>query len=165
MSRAGDVGDELGSAVIGSRLVRDAMNLAFLLERQYAPYPKWFGTAFYRLTFAKDLAPLLCQAQSAATWSEREAALCSAFEYLVRVHNTLGLTERIATVASGFNDRPFLVIHGDEIAQAIAGRIVDPEVQRIAKKRLIGGIDQITDNTDLREGLGEWRVRLRGLFD
>jgi hypothetical protein len=46
MPRAGFVGDELGSALIGSRLVRDIMNLCFLLEKQYAPYPKWFGTAF-----------------------------------------------------------------------------------------------------------------------
>lgn len=36
MSRAGYVGDELGSADIGA-LVRDAMNLAFMLERTYPP--------------------------------------------------------------------------------------------------------------------------------
>ena len=46
MGRAGMAGDELGSAIIGSRLVRDLMRLCFLMEKQYAPYPKWFGTAF-----------------------------------------------------------------------------------------------------------------------
>lgn len=46
MGRAGTVGDELGSALIGARLVRDIMRLAFLMERTYAPYAKWFGTAF-----------------------------------------------------------------------------------------------------------------------
>ena len=45
MGRAGFVGDELGSVIIASRLVRDIMRLCFLMERQYAPYPKWFGTA------------------------------------------------------------------------------------------------------------------------
>ena len=30
-------------------LVRDVMRLAFLIERQYAPYAKWFGTGFARL--------------------------------------------------------------------------------------------------------------------
>src|SRR5215207_5082421 len=49
MPRAGYVGDELGSALIGSRLARDIMSLSFLIERQYAPYPKWFGTAFKQL--------------------------------------------------------------------------------------------------------------------
>jgi hypothetical protein len=45
VGRTGSVGDELGSALIGSRLVSDLMRLCFLMERQYAPYSKWFGTA------------------------------------------------------------------------------------------------------------------------
>jgi len=45
MGRAGSVSDEIGSALLGSRLVRDIMRLAFLMERQYPPYPKWFGTS------------------------------------------------------------------------------------------------------------------------
>ena len=49
---AGSVGDELGSALIGSRLVRDIMSLCFLMEKRYAPYAKWFGTAFLRLECA-----------------------------------------------------------------------------------------------------------------
>jgi uncharacterized protein DUF4037 len=32
MPRAGRIGDELGSALIGARLVRDIMNLCFLLD-------------------------------------------------------------------------------------------------------------------------------------
>ena len=49
MGRAGYGGDELGSALIGARLVRDIMRLAFLMQRTYAPYPKWFGRAFHEL--------------------------------------------------------------------------------------------------------------------
>ncbi len=37
------IGDEVGSALIGSRLVRDIMRLCFLMEQTYAPYAKWFG--------------------------------------------------------------------------------------------------------------------------
>jgi hypothetical protein len=164
MSRAGFAGDELGSAVIGSRLVRDAMNLAFLLERRYPPYPKWFGTAFSRLFCATELAPLLWRSQRATTWSEREATLCRAHEYLALRQNHVGLIEPVPTEASPFHDRPFRVIHAGEIAAAILRQIEDPEVKRIAEKRLIGGIDQITDNTDLREGMSEWRSRLRDLY-
>ena len=47
--RAAEVGDELGSRVLAARLVRDTMRLCFLLERRYAPYSKWLGTAFRRL--------------------------------------------------------------------------------------------------------------------
>ena len=59
MSRAGQAGDELGSSLIGARLVHNIMNLCFLQEKQYAPYPKWFGTAFGRLACAPELLPLL----------------------------------------------------------------------------------------------------------
>ncbi len=52
VGRTGDVGDELGSRVIAARLIRDLMMLCFLIERVYAPYPKWFGTGFARLACA-----------------------------------------------------------------------------------------------------------------
>ena len=47
VGRCGDLGDELGSQVIAARLVRDLMRLCFLMERRYAPYSKWLGTAFH----------------------------------------------------------------------------------------------------------------------
>ena len=53
MGWAGFVGDEIGSALMGSRLVRDIMRLAFLMEREYIPYAKWFGTAFTQLNSAE----------------------------------------------------------------------------------------------------------------
>ncbi len=77
MGRAGLVGDELGSALMGSRLARDAMRLAFLMERQYAPYSKWFGTAFGRLSCAPALMPHLWQAQIAQTWQARGSPSCA----------------------------------------------------------------------------------------
>ncbi|MHB8647484.1 MAG: DUF4037 domain-containing protein, partial [Thermomicrobiales bacterium] len=49
VGRCGEVGDALGSAVVAARLVREIMRLCFLMERQYAPYSKWLGTAFARL--------------------------------------------------------------------------------------------------------------------
>lgn len=71
MPRAGIAGDEVGSAVIGARLIRDIMLLGFLLERRYAPYAKWLGTAFSRLACAPVLTPLLRRAQAAPNWQER----------------------------------------------------------------------------------------------
>lgn len=59
MPRAGIVGDEFGSALAGSRLARDVATLCFLIERQYAPYAKWFGTGFHRLNCAPKMEPLL----------------------------------------------------------------------------------------------------------
>jgi hypothetical protein len=163
MPRAGHVGDELGSAVIGSRLVRDVMSLCFLMERQYAPYPKWFGSAFKQLQCADVLSPVLWRAQRAQTWREREAVLCEAYQHVARMHNALGITERLPEMVSGFHNRPFRVIRGEMFAEAIRAQITDPDVKRIASRRLIGSIDQISDSTDVRSD-ASWRHILRGLY-
>ena len=163
MPRAGMMGDELGSALIGSRLVRDVMSLCFLMERQYAPYPKWFGTAFRGLACASDLEPVLWRAQQAARWEEREEALCTAYEVLAGMHNRLGMTEPLGTAVATFFDRPFRVIGGEARARALAERIGDPDLRRLAGERLIGGLDQLTDNTDLRVDMSR-RTALRGLY-
>ncbi|MBO7743405.1 DUF4037 domain-containing protein [Paenibacillus sp. MWE-103] len=172
MPRAGCIGDELGSAIIASRLVRDLIHLCFLMERQYAPYPKWLGTAFKRLKCADRISPCLWTAQTAATWRAREQAFNQACAHAARMHNALGITETVPEEASPFYDRPFNVMHGERIASLIAARIADPAIQRLAARRLIGSIDQITDNTDFRK-LHTWpecegesaRVTLKKLYD
>jgi hypothetical protein len=161
MPRAGTVGDELGSALIGSRLIRDMMNLCFLMEKQYAPYPKWFGTAFKRLHCAQELSPILWRAQQAATWQEREEALTNAYEMLAHMHNALGVSRKLPEVVSSFYDRPFQVIHGGLFAQALVEQITDPEVRRITQQRLIGNINQWSDSTDIQ---GVERSKLRNLY-
>src|SRR5947207_2349886 len=82
MGRAGMVDDEIGSAIIGSRLVRDVMRLCFLMEKQYAPYAKWFGKAFTQLKCAADLSPILRRVLQAEAWQEREKHLAAAYEYV-----------------------------------------------------------------------------------
>jgi hypothetical protein len=149
MGRAGQVGDEIGSALIGARLVRDVMRLGFLMERQYAPYPKWFGTAFRQLACGPSLAPHLRGALTAAAWPERERHLAAAYEQLAALHNALGITEPLPATVSPFHDRPFRVIHGGAFADAIRARITDPAVQSHAAGRLIGSLDQLSDSTDL----------------
>ncbi|MGH3490930.1 MAG: DUF4037 domain-containing protein [Actinopolymorphaceae bacterium] len=71
---------ELGSRIIAVRLVRELMRLAFLLERTYWPYTKWFGTAFAELPIAATLTPALTAASTAATHAGREEGLVAAYE-------------------------------------------------------------------------------------
>lgn len=162
MPRAGFVGDELGSALLGSRLVRDVMNLCFLMEKQYAPYAKWFGTAFKRLSCAQELWPILWKVQQAPTWTGRMEALAHAYEVLARMHNVLGITKKLPESVSHFYDRPFQVIHGESFARALIDQIADPEVQRIAKLRWIGNVNQWSDSTDI-EGIK--RENLKKLYE
>lgn len=148
MGRAGYVGDEVGSALIGVRLVRDIMRLGFSMERQYAPYPKWFGTAFAKLKCAGELLPSLRGALLSATWQERETYLCAAYERLAAMHNALGLTEPLGEKVMSFFGRPFQVIFSD-FPGALTAQIEDPQMKRLSEKRLIGSIDQFSDSTDL----------------
>jgi hypothetical protein len=151
VGRAGDVGDELGSQVIAARLVREIMNLCFLMEREYAPYSKWFGTAFSNLKIAGKLGPVLRDALLAADWKSRERALAKAYSIVARAHNALKITGTLPVKASKYFGRPYMVIHGDAFAEAIFSEIKDPEVKRIKAK--IGSVDQFTDSTDVAENV------------
>nr|WP_233711588.1 DUF4037 domain-containing protein [Lederbergia citrisecunda] len=155
MLRSGFTGDKLGSSIIASRIVRDIINLCFLLERQYAPYPKWFGTAFMHLKCSDQLMPYLWTAQTAATWRERENAFNNAYKHLSSMHNRLGITEMIPIEVSYFYDRPFKVMNGERIAKVILKHIKNEFIRELASRRPIGNIDQITDNTNFRNIIRE----------
>ncbi len=163
MGRAGSVGDEIGSAVIASRLVRDLMRLCFLMERRYAPYQKWFGTVFSQLNSGKQLAPILSQVLSAQGWETREQYLVLAYEYVAKLHNQLGTTETMPVKASQFHGRPYMVISKGAFSQAIKSAITDSTLRKIAARPLIGSIDQFSDSTDLLAD-PSWRESLCGLY-
>ena len=164
MGRAGTVGDEVGSALIGARLVRDIMRLCFLMERTYAPYPKWFGTAFKQLACAQNLGPILSSALRADSWELRERALVEAYEYLAVMHNALGLTDPLPETAMPFHGRPYSVVAMHGFADALLAAISDPAVIKIARRRPIGSIDQFSDSTDLLSD-PVWRPLLRRLYE
>ena len=165
MGRAGLAGDEIGSALIAARLVRDIMRLCFLMERKYAPYPKWFGTAFKQLQCAAEIAPHLEAVLRSATWQEREKHLVPAYEKIAAMHNDLGITSELAAKSGNFFGRPFKVINliGD-FSEKIRAEIEDPEVKRIASKKLIGSIDQFSDSTDILSD-PQWRMALKKLYE
>ncbi len=148
VGRTGDVGDELGSKLLASRLVHDLMQLCFLMERTYAPYPKWYGTAFSRLTCAPRLTPILFHILSAKEWQSREDHLCQAYEMVAKMHNALGITEPLATDVRTFHNRPFRVIEADRFVDALKEALTDQEVKAIGTN--IGSIDQFSHSADLR---------------
>jgi hypothetical protein len=114
------------------------------MERQYAPYSKWFGTAFSRLACATTLSPILSRAVGAQTWQGREDALLAAYEEVAAMHNALHITQPVATEILQMWDRPFKVLWGD-FPDALAAQIQDPSVQRIAEQWPIGGVDEFRD--------------------
>ncbi|MFW9982153.1 MAG: DUF4037 domain-containing protein [Candidatus Thorarchaeota archaeon] len=147
VGRSAQVGDELGSRIIATRLIRDMMMLCFLVERKYAPYIKWFGSAFSKLKNAKSLTPLFIQIIDAGDWQERQDYLTKAYEYMANLHNDLGITDSLTAKVSQFHNRPFMIIHADNFADVIYAKIDDEEVKQLPK--YLGGINQYVDSTDV----------------
>jgi hypothetical protein len=147
MARCGDVGDDLGSRIVAARLVRDMMKLCFLMEQQYAPYVKWFGTAFAQLRCAGLLTPIFHEVLNAPAWQARERALSAAYETLAEMHNRLGITPPLPARVSPFHDRPYLVIHSGLFVSAIRDAIRDEAVRRLPP--FLGSVDQFADSTDV----------------
>lgn len=160
VGRAGAAGDELGSSLIGARLVGDLMRLAFLMERQYAPYSKWFGTAFSRLDCGPGLTPVLREVGRAEAWQDREAALMTAYERLVAMHNALGLTAPATTEVVQLWDRPFRVAWAG-IPDLLVPLIQEPAVAAIAQRWPVGPVDQFRELFWAPEN----RLRLLRVFD
>jgi len=155
MGRAGDAGDELGSRVLAARLAHEVMRLAFLQERAYPPYSKWFGTAFKQLACARFLADPLAGALEGGSWREREEALSRAYAVVAGQHNALRLTAPLPVEVSPFFDRPYRVIHGDAFADALLEAITDPEVRRLPA--YLGSVDEFVDSTDVLENIPRCR--------
>ena len=149
VGRCGDVGDELGSRLVAARLVGELIKLCFLMERQYAPYSKWFGTAFSQLASADNLGPILNQVLDSDTWQEREKALSLAYEHLARMHNDLKITQALPSRVSHYHGRPYRVIHADRFTDAIRNVIISQEVKRLPAH--LGAVDQFVDSTDMLE--------------
>jgi len=139
------------------------MRLCFLLERRYAPYSKWFGTAFNRLTSAGQLGPRLTAALAASNWQEREEHLAEAYEAVARMQNTLALTDPLDPTPRRYHDRPYRVIHAERFANVLAATIRDEELRRIIDDvGLVGAVDQFADSTDMLSHAG--RSRRLGRF-
>ncbi|OHV37066.1 MULTISPECIES: DUF4037 domain-containing protein [Pseudofrankia] len=156
VGRCGEVGDDLGSAIVTARLTRDLVRLCLLMNRVYPPYSKWLGSAFARLPRAAVLTPVLTAALVATDWHDREHHLTRAYETIADLHNELGLTDWVDPTVRPFHDRPFQVLDADRFATALAGTITDP---RLRARPLTGALDQVVDNTD---ALGD-RIRRRAL--
>jgi hypothetical protein len=162
VGRTAEAGDLLGSRLVAGRLVRDVMRLAFLLERTYAPYMKWFGTAFTRLNCAAELTPHLEGALAASDVQSREEHLVHAYAAVARMHNALGVTESVPEEISEFHGRPYRVLHAERFAEA-AERAIGSDVVRAWPPR-VGSVSQFADATDVldRPGL---LPRFSGLYE
>jgi hypothetical protein len=138
------------------------MHLCFLMERRYAPYAKWFGSAFRQLSCGQMLEPFLLRAVQAATWQERQEALSSSYESVAGIHNALAITDPLEPRVRRYFGRAYLVIGADRFASAIEARISDDEVRRLPRR--LGSLNQLVPFSDLLEHQDN-RRRFGRMFD
>jgi hypothetical protein len=161
VGRAAEVGDELGSRIVAARVCRDLVRFCLLIERRYAPYSKWLGSAFAKLDAASDVGPPLERAMSAADYTEREAFLVIALEAVARRFNALGITSDIEEpTVRRFYTRPFLVLMAERFVTRCLEAVQDEWLHSLP---LAGGIDQFIDSTDVLEQPDAAR-RLREIY-
>ena len=159
MGRAGSRGDELGSRLIGARLVETLMRIGFLQARRYAPYPKWFGTAYALLERPEQ--PVLEAVLRASGWQQREAALVESFRAVTEAQNKLGVAAPVDPVPRRFHGREFQVLDAERVVRALRDAIEDPDVRRIEHDA--GAVDTISGNVNLLTRPELWR-RLTALY-
>ena len=147
VGRCGHVGDEIGSALVAARQIDNIMRLGFLIAREYAPYYKWFGTAFAKLPFANRFIPPFEAVFAAREWTERQTALVEAYELMAQRHNEQAITDPVTASRAYFHERPYLVIHAGAFADALREAIKDESV--LALPPYLGSIDQYVDSTDI----------------
>jgi hypothetical protein len=135
VQRTSEVGDDIGSAVIAARLVRDIMRLALLLGRRYAPYSKWLGSALAALDHADGLDAQL-----------RTGDLGAAFVTIARRFNASGLTDPVEPTLRPFHARPAQVLDCERFVEACLATVTDPALRALPS---IGAVDQWVDSADV----------------
>jgi hypothetical protein len=168
MGRTAEAADACGSRLVSNRLVRLMMELAFLHERRYWPYTKWFGTAFSRLESGPTLAPLFDALLSADVHLTREDALIQALTLLARRHNALGVTLSVTPLAGhfqvGINDavRPYRVINAGDYVDACRDAIEHAALRGLMA---VGAFDQLTHADDALVNFSPWPAQLAAVYD
>jgi len=147
--RCAEAGDMVGMKVVAARIVRDVMKLCFLMERKYAPYDKWLGTAFGKLACASRVKPLLSAALDAVDYTALEPNLVGLYRTLGDMHNVLDATGHMDPSPREFYSRPYVVMRAERFANALLRAVQSEELQRIPVR--MGAIDQFIDNTDFIE--------------
>lgn len=116
--RCGDCGDGIGSRIICARICERLMRLCFLYKEVYAPYSKWFGTAFSRLGLDKTVGTEIAAALSAESLAAREDHLVQAQALVARLHNESGLTPPVPFQVERYFGREIKVIFAEKFAEA-----------------------------------------------
>ncbi|MBQ2667974.1 MAG: DUF4037 domain-containing protein [Clostridia bacterium] len=161
VKRTAAVGDELGSILICGRIAERLMRLCFLYCRQYAPYSKWFGTAFNHLPVSDAIKRAIHGALTASNITEREMQLVQAQKLVADLHDTLGITAPVHAEIQSYFGRDIRVIFADRIAEVVAEKLTGTALDGLP---LIGALSQVANFTALSDD-PVYRDKIRRLYE
>ncbi len=124
VKRCHDVGDDIGSAIVCSRIAERLMRLCFLYCDRYAPYSKWFGKAFSLLPIEDEIKTAIHNAVLANNIKDREDNISLAQKLVADLHNSLKLTDPVEVKIQDYFGRDIKVI--------FAGNLVDATLKKIS---------------------------------
>lgn len=150
VGRCGHVDDDLGSRIITHRIINHLMRLCFLMERRYAPYSKWFGSAFKTLDISQKLLPVLENVSLASCWEQRQKYLSEAYLIVAEKHNSIGITPYIKPDIKSYYGRPYLVMYAGVFTDELS-RCIQSESLRVKVK--IGSVAHLTDVSAINDEL------------
>lgn len=149
IKRCGKCGDETGSMIICARIAERLMRLCFLYKEVYAPYSKWFGTAFNKLDIDNNIKILIRAALSADTPEIREDNLVKAQALVADLHNVSGITDYVDYRIESYFGRDIKVIFADKFAEAVAEKLrgtIFEEMPLIGTLSQVGGFCAVADD-------------------
>lgn len=154
LRRTGDVGDDIGSRLICARISERLMRLCFLYKGVYAPYSKWFGTAFGRLDIDPAIRQNLHEALAAGDVVLREEKLIRAMVLTAQLHNESGLAAPVPIRVQDYYGRDIRVIFAEQWAEAAAAELAGTELEHFPR---IGSFSQLAGLSDFSDDPTNYR--------
>jgi hypothetical protein len=150
VKRCSECGDEVGSILVCARIADRLMRLCFLYTNRYAPYSKWFGTAFLKLSIDNAIKDKIYAALSSNNITDRENNIVSAQVLVGELHNKCGLTNYVDVSVQKYFGRDIKVIFADRFAEAVMAKLQNTPFKNmplIGTLSQVGNYTAITDNS------------------
>ena len=154
VKRCGECGDEIGSQIICSRIAERLMRLCFLYKDTYAPYSKWFGTAFTKLDIDQRIKNTIQSALFAKDLKEREDNLIKAQALVADMHNDCKLTDFVDYKIESYFGRDIKVIFADKFVAATVKELKKTAFENtplIGTLSQFGGLSSFADEKEYYE--------------
>lgn len=124
------------------------MRLCFLYKDTYAPYSKWFGTAFNKLDIDEKIKIKINAALKANDLTERENNLVEAQALVAELHNASGLTDNVDYNIEFYFGRDIKVIFAEKVVDAtiqkLKGTVLE-NIPLIETMSQLGGLSNFAD--------------------